>query len=76
MQREIRQTQALSFSSSNIPLRTNYHHHSSSPLSINFRFSVLCIYIISRHIGNWILTKNENKKKVIAKVVDFPDFGI
>ena len=30
-------------------------------------------YIISRHIGNWTLEKNEeNKKKVVARVVDFP----
>ena len=37
------------------------------------------VYIISRHIGNWIKKRinkknKESKKKVIAKVVDFPDF--
>ena len=34
-------------------------------------------YIISYHIGNWTLKKNEeNKKKAVAKVVDFPHFDI
>ena len=53
---------------------TKYHYHSSPHLSINFCF-LFYAYIISRHIGNF--DKNEeNKKKVVAKVVDFPDFDI
>ena len=35
------------------------------------------MHIISYHIGKLYFDKNEeNKKKVVAKVVDFPDFDI
>ena len=43
--------------------------------SKNFTF-IFYAYLISRHIGNWIVKNNETKKKVVAKVVDFPDFDI
>ena len=41
---------------------TKYHHHTPSPLSINFCF-LFYAYIISRHIGNWILTKMKKLKE-------------
>ena len=53
---------------------TKYHHHSSSLLSINVCF-LFFAYIISCHIGNWIFKKMK-KKKVVAKVVDFPDLDV
>ena len=76
MQMESSQSQAYFLAPQIFYPYTKYHHHSSSPLSINFCF-LFYAYIISRHIGNWIYTKNEeNEKKVVAKVVDFPDFDI
>ena len=44
---------------------TKFHHHSSYPLSINFCF-LFYAYIISRHIGNWTLTK---MKKITRKLL-------
>ena len=48
---------------------TKYHHHSSSPLSINFCF-LFSAYIISCHIGNWTLTNMKKiKRKLLPKLL-------
>ena len=48
---------------------TKYHYHSSSHLSINFCF-LFYAYIISRHIGNWTLTKMKKiKRKLLPKLL-------
>ena len=74
MKMEISQMQACFI----LPIGLYVTKYSSFPLSINFCF-VFYAYMISCHIGNWTLTimkKIMPKKKVVSKVVDFPDFDI
>ena len=55
---------------------TKSHPHSSFTFIAN-KFFLLNAYIISHYIGNWIKKKKKgNKKKVVARVVDFLNFDI